>query len=160
MTLTIGTQVALQILWPTASLHKGTTEIRDNGLIVRLIAPKFSMLLLGSAAQSKYALAGLLTTLPLNYLHASLVQVIGEVGKQFPVELTEVLQQAQPSLLVITPGVLSAKLRKSGATSIMTLPPTLSSAANAVPHLQVVQTAQIGTLEISGNVGGWSINTT
>ena len=159
MTLTIGTQVALQILWPMASLHKGTTEIRDNGLIVRLLAPNFSMVLLGSAAQSKYALAGLLTTLPPNYLHASLVQVIGEVGKQFPVELTEVLRQAHPSLLVITPGVLSAKLRKSGANSVMTLPPTLSS-TNDVPHLQVMQTAQVGTLEISGNVNGWSINTT
>ena len=160
MTLTIGAQVALQILWPTASLHKGTTEIRDNGLIVRLVAPNFSLLLLGSAAQSKYALAGLLTTLPLNYLHASIVQVIGEVDKQFPVELTEVLQQAQPSILVITPGVLSAKLRKSGKTSIMTLPPMLSSTTNAIPHLQVVQTAQVGTLEISGNANSWSINTT
>ncbi len=160
MTLMIGTQVALQILWPTASLHKGTTEIRDNGLIVRLIAPGFSMLLLGSAAQSKYALTGLLTTLPLNYLHASIVQVIGEVDKQFPVELTEVLQQAQPSLLVITPGVLSAKLRKSGATSVMALPPTLSPTTNGVPHLQVVQTAQVGTLEISGNADSWGIDTT
>ncbi len=159
-TLTIGTQVALQILWPTASLHKGTTEIRDNGLIVRLIAPDFSMLLLGSAAQSKYALAGLLATLPLNYIHASIVQVIGEVDKQFPVELTEVLQQAQPSLLVITPGVLSAKLRKSGTTSIMTLPPTLLSTTNDGPHLQVVQTAQVGTLEISGDAGSWSIDST
>ncbi len=160
MTLMIGTQVALQILWPTASLHKGTTEIRDNGLIVRLITPGFSMLLLGSAAQSKYALEGLLATLPPNYLRASIVQVIGEVDKQFPIELTEVLQQAQPSLLVITPGVLSAKLRKSGATSVMALPSTLSSTTNYALHLQVLQTAQVGTLEISGNAGSWSINTT
>ncbi len=160
MTLTIGIQVALQILWPAVTLHKGATEIRDNGLIVRLIAPNFSLLLLGSAAQSKYALMGLLTTLPLNYLHASIVQVIGEVDKQFPVELTEVLQKAQPSLLVITPGVLSAKLRKSGATSVIASPLTLSTTTNDVPHLQIVQTAQVGTLEISTSANSWSINTT
>ncbi len=158
--LTVGTQVTLQILWPMASLHKGTSEIRDNGLVVRLVGPDFSLLLLGSTAQSKYALAGLLATLPLNYLHTSIVQVIGEVDKQFPVELTEVLQQAQPSLLVITPAILSAKLRKSGATSVIALPPPLSLKTNDVLHTQVVQTAQVGTLEISGSAGSWSINTT
>ncbi len=160
ITLAIGTRVRLQILWPMTSLHKGASEIRDNGLVVRLVGPDFSLLLLGATAQSKYALAGLLATLPLNYLHASIVQVIGEVDKQFPVELTEVLQQAQPSLLVITPGILTAKLRKSGATSVIALPPSLASKTSNVPHLQVVQTAQVGTLEISGSAGSWSINTT
>ncbi len=160
ITLTVGTQVKLQILWPTASLHRGTSEIRDNGLVVRLVGRDFSLLLLGATAQSKYGLAGLLATLPLNYLHVSIVQVIGEVDKQFPVELTEVLQQAQPSLLVITPGILSANLRKSGATSVIALPPPLSPKTSGISHMQVVQTAQVGTLEISGSAGSWSIHTT
>ncbi len=159
-TLMVGAQVTLQILWPTRSLHKGTNEIRDNSLIMRLSGPDFSMLLLGATAQSKYALAGLLASIPLNYIHASIVQVIGEVGKPFPTELTEVLRQARPSFLVITPGVLSAKLRKSGATSVMTLPSTLSADINNQTHLQIVQTAQVGTFEISGSGGSWSVNTT
>ncbi len=159
-TLMVGTLVTLQILWPTRSLHKGTSEIRDNSLIMRLSGPNFSMLLLGAAAQSKYALAGLLSLLPLNYIHASIVQVIGEVDKPFPVEMTEVLRQVQPSLLVITPGVLSTKLRKSGATSVLALPSTLSADINSETHLQIVQTAQVGTLEIIGSDGSWSINTT
>ncbi|GAC1389903.1 MAG: DNA internalization-related competence protein ComEC/Rec2 [Ktedonobacteraceae bacterium] len=156
-TITVGTQVGLQILWPTSHLHKGTDEIRDNGLVVRLIASGVRMLLLGATAQSKYALRGLLATLSPNYLQASIVQVIGEVDKQFPVELTEVLRQAQPSLLVITPGTLSAKLRKSGATSVIALPPSSNMGDT---HLQVLQTAQAGTIEISSDNGGWGINTT
>ena len=159
-TITIGTQVALQILWPTAQLHKGASEIRDNGLVVRLVTHTMSILLLGATAQSKYALAGLMATLPPNYLHASIVQLIGEVDKQFPTELTEVLRQAQPSLLIITPGVLSAKQRKSGATSILTLPPLLLSALGSEPHAQVMQTAQVGTIEISTTSEGWDISTT
>ncbi len=159
-TITVGTQVALQILWPGLHLHKGASEIRDNGLVVRLVTAHMSMLLLGATAQSKYALAGLVATLPLNYLRASIVQVIGEVDKQFPAELTEVLRQAQPSLLVITPGVLSAKMRKSGATSIITLPPALLLNTGFVPHMQVIQTAQAGTTEISNTTSGWGIDTT
>ena len=159
-TVTVGTQVALQILWPTAQLHKGTDEIRDNGLVVRLVSPHVNVLLLGATAQSKYALAGLVATLPPNYLRASIVQIIGEVDKQFPIELTEVLRQAQPSLVVITPGVLNAKLRKSGATSILTLPSLLSPIKGSVSHAQVMQTAQVGTIEMSTTPDGWGINTT
>ncbi|GAC1407791.1 MAG: DNA internalization-related competence protein ComEC/Rec2 [Ktedonobacteraceae bacterium] len=159
-TIPVGTQVALQILWPTAHLHKSTNEVRDNGLVLRLVTPTMRLLLLGATAQSTYALAGLLATVPLNYMQASIVQVIGEVDKPFPSELVRVLQQAQPSLLVITPGVLSAKLRKSGATSVIALPPSLSLDQGIVPHLQVLQTAQVGTLEIADDAGSWSINTT
>lgn len=156
-TITIGRYVALQILWPSAQLHKGTNEIRDNGLVVRLVTPGGNLLLLGAAAQSKYVLAGLLASVPLNYLQASLVQMIGEVDKQFPVELAEVLQVAHPSFMVITPGLLSAKLRKSGATSVIALPPSLSSSTGNVPHLQIVQTAQVGTIELMSSNGSWDV---
>ena len=157
-TLSIGTQATLQFLWPPSSLHKGADETRDNALIVRIATRNFSLLLLGATAQSKYALAGLLATIPLNYLRASIVQVIGEVNKLFPIELQGVLEQAQPSLLVITPGVLSAKLRKRGSTSTIALPPELSP-NTALLHMQVVQTAQVGTLAISDTTVGWSMNT-
>ncbi len=158
-TITIGKYVALQILWPRAQLHKGTDEIRDNGLIIRLLTPNGRMLLLGAAAQSKYALAGLLASVPLNYLQASLVEVIGEVDKQFPNQLVEVVRQIHPSMLVITPGLLSAKLRKSGATSAILLPPSLSSNTGNAPHVQIVQTAQVGTIELTGSNGSWDIAT-
>jgi len=138
-------------------LHKGTNEIRDNGLVVRLVTPGGNLLLLGAAAQSKYVLAGLLASVPLNYLQASLVQMIGEVDKQFPVELAEVLQVAHPSFMVITPGLLNAKLRKSGATSVIALPPSLSSSTGNVPHLQIVQTAQVGTIELMSSNGSWDV---
>ncbi len=159
MTLRIGTQVTLQILWPRSSLHKGINEIRDNGLVVRLTSQNFSLLLLGATAQSQYALAGLMAAIPFNYMHASIVQIIGEVDKQFPVELTGVLQHVQPSLLVISPGALSAKLRKSEATSVIALPPMLAAKTSYFPHMQVVQTAQVGTLEIRSSAGDWSVNT-
>ncbi len=159
-TVTIGTQAALQIFWPTAQLHKGASEIRDNGLVVRLVTARVSVLLLGATAQSKYALAGLVATLPPNYLRSSIVQLVDEVDKQFPTELTEVLRQVRPSLVVMTPGVLSAKLRKSGATSILASPSSLSPIIGGVPHAQVMQTAQAGTIEITTTPDGWGINTT
>ena len=73
-------------------LHKGSNEELDNALIARLVAPHFSMLLLGSAALSNYALSGLLTTIDPGYLKANVVQVVGEVGKAFPAELATILQ--------------------------------------------------------------------
>ncbi len=159
VTLHIGTQVMLQILWPPTPLHKGVDEIRDNSLVVRILTTNFSLLLLGAAAQSQYALAGLMTTIPLNHLRASIVQVIGEDHKPFPTELMGVLQLVRPSLLVITPGALSAKARKQGQTSIIALPPELAQ-RNALLRLQVMQTAQVGMLEIDSSGGDWSIHTT
>src|SRR5439155_6703661 len=64
----LGTQVTLQVLWPPSPLHKGTSEELDNALIMRLVTSHFSMLILGSAALSKYALSGLLTIIDHSYL--------------------------------------------------------------------------------------------
>src|SRR6266849_8304671 len=99
----------LQVLWPPSPLHKGSSEELDNTLIMRLVAPHFSMLLLGSAALSKYALNGLLTTIDPGFLKANIVQVVGEVGKTFPTELTNILQLASPSVLLITPAALRSE---------------------------------------------------
>jgi beta-lactamase superfamily II metal-dependent hydrolase len=154
----VGTQIALQILWPSAHLHKGTDEVRDNSMVLRLVTPSGNVLLLGAATQSKYALAGLLTSLPLNYLRASLVQILGEVNKPFPSELTEVLQQTQLSTLVITPGLLNAKLRKSGKSSLLTVPSSLLPAIGSSSSVHILQTAQTGTIALTGGNGSWNID--
>jgi hypothetical protein len=111
------------------------------------------MLLLGSAALSKYALSGLLTTVDPGYLKANMVQVVGEVGKVFPAELNSVLQIASPSLLLITPAALSSKLSKAGITSTV-LPPQFVNGP-----WQVIQTAQVGTTALSTSGSGWNVNT-
>ena len=147
----MGSQASMQVLWPPRALHKGTNEELDNALIMRLVAPHFSMLLLGSAALSKYALSGLLTTIDPGFLKANIVQVVGEVGKAFPAELNSVLQLASPSLLLITPAALSSKLSKVATTSTV-LPPQFVDGP-----WQVIQTAQTGTMEISSTTNGWNI---
>jgi len=149
----LGTQVSLQVLWPPSPLHNGANEELDNALIMRLIAPHFNMLLLGSSALSKYALSGLLTTVDHSYLQANIVQVVGEVGKTFPAELSTVLQFASPSLLLITPAALSSKLSKAGTTSTI-LPPQFVNQS-----WQVIQTAQVGTTGISSSASGWNVTT-
>jgi competence protein ComEC len=151
MTIAIGTQVALQVFWPPAQLHSGSNAELDNGLIVRLIAPGLRMLLLGASSMSKYALEGLLSEISPAYLASNIVQLVAVVGKPFPAELSQVLQAAHPSLLVLTPALLSSKGRKAGLSSALTtIPPDLSSTS-----WQVVQTAQAGTVEIDSNNQGW-----
>ncbi len=147
----LGTQVTLQVLWPPSPLHKGSDEELDNALIARLVAPHFSMLLLGVAALSNYALDGLLTTLDHSYLQADVVQVVGEVGKVFPKVLNSILQIAHPSSILITPAALSPKLRKANITST-TLPPQFVDGP-----WQVIQTAQEGSIQISSSINGWNI---
>ncbi len=154
MTVSIGMEVALQVLWPPSQLHKGSSEELDNGLIVRLLAPGLRLLLLGAASMSKFALSGIVNSISSSYLQADIVQLVAEAGKNFPSELSAVLQAAHPSVLVITPAALTPKQRKAHMTSIVsTLPQALAS-----PSWQVVQTAQAGTLEITGSNQGWTMN--
>ena len=152
-TIQIGTQASIQVLWPPKALHNGTNEELDNALIIRLVAPYFSMLLLGSAALSKFALSGLLTTIDPGFLKANIVQVVGEVGKAFPTELTHILQLASPSVLLVTPAALSPKLSELATTSII-LPSQL-----VVGSWQIIQTAQAGSTTISSTTHGWNITT-
>lgn len=154
-TIALGTQVALQILWPQSPLHKGSNEEADNGLIIRLISPGLSMLLLGAAAFSTYALHGLSATITSDYLRADIVQVVSEVGKRLPAALRTILQLIKPSQVIITPAALSSRQRKAGLiTAILNpLPPELVDSS-----WQTVQTAQVGTLEITAGNQGWSLN--
>jgi beta-lactamase superfamily II metal-dependent hydrolase len=153
--ITVGEQVTLQVLWPAIPLHKGSNETRDNTLVARLIVPGLHMLLVGAAAQSKYALAGLLADFNVNYLQADIVQIVGETGKTVPSELGELVRTAHPSLLVITPAALSTQQRKLAHPSTIVSTNELQSWGM---NWQIVQTAQVGTFEISSGTTGWNVN--
>lgn len=152
-TIAVGTQVTLQVLWPFSPLHKSSDEERDNALVIRLAAPGLRVLLLGAAAESEFALNGLLTDFDQSALQANIVQIVGEVDKAFPTELSAVLQAAHPSQLVITPAALSAKQRKAGTTTIV--PPSALTFGES--NWQVIQTAQVGTVGVDSGAGGWNI---
>ena len=106
------------------------------------------------AAGSKFALNGLLTGIDQSYLQGNIVQITSEVGKDFPTELSAVLQAAHPSQLVITPGALSAKQRKAGVPTSIVLPPWLAPGGTVG---QVIQTAQVGAIEVDASGSGWNI---
>ena len=109
------------------------------------------MLLLDSAALSKYALTGLLSTIGPGYLAADIVQITGDAGKPFPTQLPAVLKAIHPSLLIISPAALSPKLRKAGASSVL-------NSLNAISGTwQIDQTAQTGTMQITSNGQNWTI---
>jgi competence protein ComEC len=100
----------------------------------------------------------LLSTIDPGYLQADVVQVVGQVGKDFPVELNDVLQAAHPALLLITPSSLSPKQRKEGEKStVLPASTQVLSEAKDDSAMQVMQTAQLGTLEISSNGNGWTL---
>lgn len=152
-TITLGSQVTLQIFSPPSPLHKGNNEELDNGLLFRLSTPNFKMLFIGATAMSKYALTELLSAIAPSYLQADIVQLVAEAGKDFPSALGTVLQEVKPSYVVITPAALTAKQRKAGTSPIITLPSVLTQL-----KAQVEQTAQVGTLEISDDSGGWNVH--
>jgi ComEC/Rec2-related protein len=151
-TISLGTTLQIQVLWPQNRLHTGSNEVRDNGLVLRLVMPGVRLLLLGSSIQSNYALTNLLTSVDGNMLKADIVQVLGEMNTQVPAALTTVLQQAQPSLVVITPPTQ----RKSSRSANDTAGSTLSSALASIP--QTAQTAQLGTLELQTDNNSWTMS--
>ena len=153
--IAVGGQVALQVFWPRSPLHKGSNEEEDNGLVVRLITPGLRLLFLGATAMSKYALNGLLAEITPDYLQAEIVQIVADVDKALPTELNTVLQTVKPSLIVITPAALSAKLRKNGATTVINSP---SRALTSGATWQIEQTAQVGTIELNCSNQQWGMN--
>ncbi len=136
MTIPLGSQVALQVFWPATPLHKSSDEEHDNGLIVRLLAPNLRMLLLGVTAASNYALDGLLTGIPSTYLQADVVEVVAQTDKAFSSSLLPVLQAAHAKLLIITPASLTAKQRKAGATTIISVAPELTALVPQICRLR------------------------
>lgn len=151
---TLGAEVTFQVFWPTSPLHKSSQENEDNGMVVRLLAPGLRLLLLGNAAMSKYALQdGIVSTIDKSYLAADVVQLAGEAGKPFPTALNTLLEAVHPSLIVVTPTLLSPKLRKAGASSVLTSLPFAGGS------WQIVQTAQTGEINISCDASRWRIQT-
>jgi competence protein ComEC len=153
-TIPIG-NVSLQILWPLSQLHKGSDEVFDNSMVIRLALPGLHILLLGAAAQSNYALLGLITRLNADYLRAEIVQMVGGSAKAVPAELGTVLQQVHPKYLIVTPASLSPQQRKLGPSSSPSLPPAVTGGS-----WQTVETAQIGAVEVVCSQNTWTINST
>ena len=158
--IALGTQVVLQVLWPMHTLHKGGDEERNNALILRLIAPGLSVLFLGAAAQSTYALSMVRQSIDTNYLHAQIVHMVGAVGKKFPVELNNVLQLVQPSWIVVTPAALSAKQRHiPGITTQLPMTGVLADTTSITgTGWHVLQTAQGDGVEASSDGIHWNIS--
>ncbi len=155
--ISIGSFVSLQVLWPTSPLHKGSNEVRDNGLILRIVTPTLRLLLLGAGAQSKYALSGLLDTVDTTYLQAEIVQMIEEASVPSPKELDNVLQNANPALLLMTPSALSKKQKTSTQPTKQT-PISSPIQERKWQNIPTIRTAQMGTVQVSTNQQGWSIN--
>lgn len=152
MNITVGMFVSLQILWPVRPLHKGSDEVRDNGLIVRIVTPGLRLLLLGASAQSKYALTGLLNDVATPYLQSDVVQIVDESGTAEA--LNTVLQRSHPTVLLMSPS--SVKQRK-GSQQAQSLPFTLKNTAGW-NTAQVIRTAQEGTVTLNSDQSGWSMN--
>jgi beta-lactamase superfamily II metal-dependent hydrolase len=152
-TISLGTTTKLQVLWPALPLHSGSNEVRDNGLIIQLLAPGMHMLLLGASAQSNYALAGLMGSIDANVLQSDVVQIVGEADKPIPQALVDVLQKVHPSLLVVTPAELSAAQRKANSSSNELLSETIT-ATHTIQTAALVDTP----LQITSNNLGWSRN--
>jgi beta-lactamase superfamily II metal-dependent hydrolase len=145
--------ISLQILWPLSQLHKGSSEVFDNSMVIRLVLPGLHILLLGAAAQSSYALLGLITELDADYLRAEVVQIAGETSKAVPAELGTVLQQAHARYLIVTPAALSSRQRKSGQPSSPALPASVAGGT-----WRTIATARVGTVEIVCNQHSWTFN--
>ncbi len=100
--LGLGQDLRLEALWPPASLHRGGDEARNNALVLRLVTPGLRILLLGEAAQSAYALNGLLATARSTSLdQVDVVLAALAADQKPPPALFHLLEQVRPSLLVV-----------------------------------------------------------
>ena len=148
--ISLDSQIAFQVLWPSTPLHKSSSETHDNALILRLLAPGLSMLLLNSAAQSAYALQSLVSSAAPSSLRAQIVQVTNEQGKALPAALADVLALAHPSFLLVTTtpfkkGSKPASLANRGS-------------ASALPAGSWKILQGMSSFEIQSNAQGWSFS--
>lgn len=155
MTISIGTQLSLHVLWP-ATLHKSSTEQYDNSLVLLLVTPTLHLLLLGDASYSRYALSGLLATHNSNLERVGIVQIVGKIEKTFPPELSQVLQLAQPSMLIVTPDALSSQQKKI-AGAFTQLSAAVLAPLSLPTTVQIVQIAQVGSITLTHSGTEWNI---
>lgn len=153
MALPLGATVSLQILWPRAGLHKGSNEVQDNGLIVRLLGPGIRMLLVGTGAQDAYTLNGLLTSIDPAYLSADVVQLLYEPGKMIPGELQDLLGRTHPKLVIVTKGIANNRQQAKQDTP----PDDLSVPTALSGDWQVIQTSQESAIEVNSITAGWGV---
>jgi competence protein ComEC len=146
----LGNQVAFQVLWPLATLHKSSNETDDNALILRLLAPGLTMLLLNTAALSNYALQMLPTSLAPTLLQAQIVQITGQANKSFPKALSAFLTSIHPSLLLVTDVPARKSPKTTNTTSALPTPPTGA--------WKILQGQQTGPLVLQSNAHGWSVS--
>ncbi|WP_069801501.1 ComEC/Rec2 family competence protein [Thermogemmatispora onikobensis] len=100
--LSAGQSLRLEILWPPSPLHRGGDEARNNALVLRLVAPGLRLLLLGEAAQSSYALSGLLTAVGSSSAGQDDVVLASlTAGQRPPPAFSRLLELLHPSLLVV-----------------------------------------------------------
>jgi len=143
-TIPLGTQVSLQVWWPPY-LTKSSRDVRDHGLVLRLIAPGIRILFLGVTAQSASVLKQIQQTVPASMLSAEIIQMVAQKNKTMPAELIPILQEAQPSYIVVSP----AALAKQQATNPISQIPPLPVKAS------IIYTDQVNTLAFSSNQTGW-----
>ena len=157
--ISIGTQLHLEILWPPLQLsHKGSNEILDDGMIVRLVAPNLRLLLLGATAQSSYALKELLQHTSASELQAEIVQVVGGKDQTLTPECIDVIRVAHPSLLVVTPPT-QHQTKTTLVTNSTSSDQSNLAKSVLIPGLQEVQTGQTGGLTVSATAQRWTITT-
>jgi competence protein ComEC len=154
-TIPLGSQVSFQVLWPTTHLHSGSNEVRDNGLVLRLTAPGVTLLLLGAAAQSSYALEGLLALSPTTLPQADIIQIMGDTGKTPTTDLAALVQQVHSRLVVVTPAQIQTKKQQISPSRSIPFSPLVVSGPT-----RILQTQQTGTLEIKSTLAGWHISNT
>jgi hypothetical protein len=144
--LLLGKDVTIQVLWPGPALHKGSNELRDNALVIRILTPFMRVLLLGVAAESRYALQGLLASLDASVMQAEVVQIEGEESTPFASLLQPFLAKTHAMLLIETPAAASSRQKKRQA-SVPHVPLVLSGSL-------VVQTREMGSFTVTSDVHG------
>ncbi|WP_052888140.1 ComEC/Rec2 family competence protein [Thermogemmatispora carboxidivorans] len=98
----LGPSLRLEVLWPPSPLHRGGDEARNNALVLRLVVPGLRLLLLGEAAQSSYALSGLLTAARSSSAgQVDVVLAALTAGLRPPPAFSRLLGLLHPSLLVV-----------------------------------------------------------
>jgi competence protein ComEC len=147
MQFSLGKEVTIQILWPGSTLHKGGDELRDNALVLRIVTPSMRLLLLGVAAESRYAVQGLLTSVDERYMQADVVQVEEEGSTPFASSLPTLLEKTQAPLLIETPAGNSRQTTHKESPSL-----PITGIEN------IIQTQETGSLEIASSTQGITLS--
>jgi hypothetical protein len=146
MQMLLGKDVTIQVLWPGSAFHKGSNELRDNALVIRILTPFMCVLLLGVAAESSYALQGLLASLDASIMQADVVQIEGEESTPFASLLQPFLTKTHAMLLIETPAAASSRQKKRQVP--------VPQSSLVLPGALLVQTQETGSFTVAGDSHG------